>query len=98
MRAFGWILKALAFVLLLGFAVKNTAPATVRFYLGHEWQAPLVFILLVTFALGVALGVAASAGYVHRQRRLRRTETPAEAPAAEAARPITAVDSELGGV
>jgi len=41
----------------------------VRYYLGHEWQAPLVFVLLVTFALGVALGILASMGRVFRQRR-----------------------------
>ena len=69
MRYVGWILKALLFLLLLGFAVKNTAPVVVRYYLGHEWQAPLVFVLLVTFALGVALGILASMGRVFRQRR-----------------------------
>jgi lipopolysaccharide assembly protein A len=68
-RYVGWILKALLFLLLLGFAVKNTAPVVVRYYLGHEWQAPLVFVLLVTFALGVALGILASMGRVFRQRR-----------------------------
>lgn len=69
MRYVGWILKALLFLLLLGFAVKNTAPVVVRYYLGHEWQAPLVFVLLVTFALGVALGILASMSRVYRQRR-----------------------------
>ena len=69
MRYLGWILKGLVFLLLLGFAVKNTAPVVVRYYLGHEWQAPLVFVLLVTFALGVGFGVLASMGRVYRQRR-----------------------------
>ncbi len=69
MRYIGWILKALLFLLLLGFAVKNTDMVVVRYYLGKEWHAPLVFVLLVTFALGVALGILASASYVYRQRR-----------------------------
>jgi len=68
-RYLGWILKGLVFLLLLGFAVKNTAPVVVRYYLGHEWQAPLVFVLLVTFALGVGFGVLASMSRVYRQRR-----------------------------
>lgn len=68
MRYVGWILKALLFLLLLGFAVKNTAPVVVRYYLGHEWQAPLVFVLLVTFALGVAVGILASLSRVSRPR------------------------------
>ena len=69
MRIAGWLLRALVFLLLLGFAIKNTSPVVVRYYLGNEWQAPLVFVLLVTFAIGVAVGIAASAGYVFRQRR-----------------------------
>jgi uncharacterized integral membrane protein len=68
-RYVGWILKALLFLLLLGFAVKNTAPVVVRYYLGHEWQAPLVFVLLVTFALGVAVGILASLSRVSRPRK-----------------------------
>jgi len=68
-RIAGWLLRALVFLLLLGFAIKNTSPVVVRYYLGNEWQAPLVFVLLVTFAIGVAVGIAASAGYVFRQRR-----------------------------
>ena len=69
MRYVGWFLKVLLFLLLLGFAVKNTDLVVVRYYLGQEWRAPLVFVLLVTFALGVALGILASASYVFRQRR-----------------------------
>jgi uncharacterized integral membrane protein len=68
-RYLGWVLKAVLFLLLLGFAVKNTGPVVVRYYLGNEWQAPLVFVLLVTFALGVALGILASMSWVFRQRR-----------------------------
>ena len=44
------------------FAVRNTDPVTVRYYLGGEWQAPLIFVLLVAFCAGVALGLAAGAG------------------------------------
>jgi uncharacterized integral membrane protein len=49
MRYVGWVVKAVLFLLLLGFAVKNTDLTVVRYYLGIEWRAPLVFVLLVTF-------------------------------------------------
>ena len=57
------------FVILLGFAVKNSDPIVVRYFLGFEWQAPLVFILLVFFAAGVGIGAVASLGIVVRQKR-----------------------------
>ena len=64
-----WFLRVLLFLVLLGFAIKNTDPVAVRFYLGGEWEAPLVFVLLVAFAIGAAAGVAASLGVVFRKRR-----------------------------
>jgi lipopolysaccharide assembly protein A len=73
MRTFFLLIKATvgvtAFVLLLGFAVKNTDSVTVRYFLGLEWQAPLVFVLLVFFTLGIVLGVMASLGVIVSQRR-----------------------------
>ncbi len=62
-------LYAVLLLLFLGFAIKNTSPVVVRYYLGAAWQAPLVVIVLVTFALGAAAGALASVGYVMRQRR-----------------------------
>ncbi len=88
MRYAGWFLKAAAFLLLFGFALKNTAPATLRWYLGHEWQAPLVFLLLVAFALGAAAGFLAAWSQVQRLRQaLRALERRAEAPPQAAAAP-----------
>lgn len=57
------------FLLLLGFAAKNSDTVTLRYYLGYEWQAPLVLVMLMFFALGAALGIAACLGYLFRQRR-----------------------------
>jgi uncharacterized integral membrane protein len=57
------------FLLLLGFAVKNSDSVAVRYFLGLEWHAPLVLMLLVFFAAGTALGVAASLMIMVRQRR-----------------------------
>jgi putative membrane protein len=80
-----WLLRIVVFAILLGFALKNIDPVTVRFYLGAEWEAPLAFVLLIAFVLGSATGVLASLGLMFRKRReivdLRkqvRTLTPEE--------------------
>jgi len=69
MRYVMWILRLALFVLVLAFAVKNADLVTVRYYPGGEWQAPLVFVLLVAFCLGVAAGLGAALAQVFRQRR-----------------------------
>jgi uncharacterized integral membrane protein len=57
------------FFLLLGFALKNMDGVTVRYYLGLEWQAPLAFVLLVMFAIGILAGIATNLAVIARQRR-----------------------------
>ena len=69
MRYLLTLLKFALFVLVLTFAVRNTDPVTVRYYFGGEWQAPLVFVLLVAFCAGVAAGLFAGLARVFRQRR-----------------------------
>ena len=69
MRFFLWTLKVALFLLVLSFAVKNTDLVTVRYYLGYQWQAPLVLVLLAFFCLGVVIGIVASLAHMLRQRR-----------------------------
>jgi putative membrane protein len=69
MRILGWIIKFIVFVLLVGFAVKNTDPVLVRLYLGYEWQSPLVFVILVFFAAGAGFGLLSSLPLAFRHRR-----------------------------
>ena len=69
MRYLSWTLRLVLFLLLLGFAIKNSDLVTLRYYLGYEWQAPLVLIILLFFLVGVVLGVAANLGFVFKQRR-----------------------------
>ncbi len=102
MRVVGWVVKIVIFVLLVGFAVKNTDPITVRFYLGYEWHSPLVFVLLVFFAAGAAFGALSSLPYAFRHRReirdlrhelTRRPDAAAgETPASERAAGQTTAD------
>ena len=69
MRYLIWLLRITLFLVLLGFAVKNSDPVTVNYYFGAQWRAPLVFVMLVCILAGVALGVLAVLGQVFRQRR-----------------------------
>jgi lipopolysaccharide assembly protein A len=69
MRYLIWLLRITLFLILLGFAVKNSGTVTVHYYFGAEWHAPLVFVMLVCIVAGVALGVLGVIGQVFRQRR-----------------------------
>ncbi len=69
MRYVLWLLRIALFLLLLGFAVKNSDPVTVYYYFGAEWRAPLVFVLLICLSAGAALGILAALGQLFRQRR-----------------------------
>ncbi|HYA21117.1 MAG TPA: LapA family protein [Burkholderiales bacterium] len=72
MRYLSWLFKIILFVLLLGFAIKNTETTVIHYFLGYEWQAPLVLILLIFFCAGAAIGIMASFGYIFRQKRKMR--------------------------
>ena len=94
MRYLVWSLKIALFALVLTFAIKNTDAVAVRYFLGSEWRAPLIFVLLVAFCAGAALGVLSTLGQIFRQRReitnLKRElsirgGTPVAAPPAEVA-------------
>jgi len=69
MRYLAWALKIFLFILLLGFAVKNSDSVTLHYYLGYEWQAPLVLVILLFFTIGTAIGVVASLSFMFKQRR-----------------------------
>ena len=69
MRYLNWLLRAILFVMLLGFAVKNDQPVVLRYFFGYEWQASLVVALLLFFAVGVGVGMLALLGNIFRQRR-----------------------------
>ena len=68
-KVLAWLLRALLFIALLLFALKNADPVTLRFYLDQSWQAPLILVLLAFFALGAALGVLACMTKLFAQRR-----------------------------
>ncbi|MSQ52963.1 MAG: LapA family protein [Betaproteobacteria bacterium] len=85
LRYFFWLLLSLLFVLLLVFAIRNTAPVRLRFFFDQSWDVPLILLLLVFFVIGACLGVLASLERIIRQRRellvLKRTlQAPKDSP------------------
>ena len=69
MRYLNWVFRAVLFIVLLGFAVRNDQPVTLRYFFGYEWQSSLVIVLLIFFAAGAAVGVLAMLTNVLQQRR-----------------------------
>lgn len=59
----------LLFLAVLGLTLKNTQPVTLHYYLGFQWDAPLVLLLLITFCLGAVAGIIACLSLVIGQRR-----------------------------
>jgi uncharacterized integral membrane protein len=85
MKYLTWLLKAAIFFTLFAFALNNQQDATVHFFFGTRWTAPLVLVVLAAFAAGLVIGAL---GMVPRwwKRRVaaRRARQAADASAAEA--------------
>ncbi|MCA1979685.1 MAG: LapA family protein [Thiobacillus sp.] len=77
-RYLGLAAKILVFLLVLGFALKNSHPAVFYSYLGYVWQAPLIVMLGLAFALGVLAGVLALLPTLFRLRREAARKQPPE--------------------
>lgn len=82
MKYFLWLLKAAIFFTLFAFALNNQQDATVHFFFGTQWRAPLVLVVLTAFSAGVVLGVL---GMVPRWWQHRSTARKAQAAAQTAA-------------
>jgi len=69
MTVLTWIIRLWVLLLLTAFAIKNADIVTLKTFLGYEWQAPLVLILLAFFAGGVLIGFLGRQGKVFRLKR-----------------------------
>ncbi|NOU00530.1 MAG: LapA family protein [Gallionella sp.] len=69
MRYLNWLLRAVLFLALLGLALKNDQPVTLRYFLSFEWHTSLAIVLLIFFAAGVVIGIVAMFANVLQQRR-----------------------------
>lgn len=75
MRVLSWLFRLLLFFALLGFAVKNDQPITLRYFFGYEWQSSLVVQLLLFFSVGTMVGVLAMlVNVLHQRREIARLE------------------------
>jgi len=99
MRYLSWVFGITLFLLALGFAIKNSEIVTLHYYLGYQWQAPLVVIVLSVFCIGAGAGIAASLGFIFKQRReiaklrreLHNPLQPLRTPVAEPGANISAI-------
>jgi uncharacterized integral membrane protein len=69
MQTVRWIIAATVFIVLLFVALQNADTVTLRFFNLVSLQAPLVFVVLITFATGVAAGLLAGALRASRLKR-----------------------------
>ncbi len=91
MQLLRWIVGSTLFLALLFLSLQNSDLVTLKFYHWWSWQAPLIFIVLMAFALGAAAGLLAgavrSARLSRQLNRLRREQRSRDgAPAADWAR------------
>ena len=86
MRFFVWLFRAFIFFALFAFALNNQHDASVRWFFGQEWRAPMVFIVLTAFGLGCAFGVFAMVPSWWKHWRVARRVQPGE-PAVQPALP-----------
>jgi lipopolysaccharide assembly protein A len=72
MRLLIWLLRAFVFFALFAFSLNNRQTATVNWFFGVQWQAPLVIVVLAAFAVGAVFGVIAMVPSWWRHRRVAR--------------------------
>ena len=52
MQALRWVVGSAVFLALLFLSLQNSELVTLKFYHWWSWQAPLIFIVLIAFAIG----------------------------------------------
>jgi len=70
MRYLVWALRLIVFVVVLMFALKNTAPVAVAFFGDYAIPSvPLIVVMLTTFVLGALFGLLLTVPASIRRRR-----------------------------
>jgi len=89
MRYLVWLTRLLVFVVVLMFALKNTQTVAVHFLADATLaDVPLVVVLLVTFIVGMLLGLLLTVPTALRRRR----------EAARLKREVARLQAEVGGI
>jgi len=84
MRFLSWLFRAAIFFVLFAFALNNQHEAQIKWFLGFEFRAPMVLMVLVVFAAGALFGVLAMTPNWWRQRRRARARIEPQVPVASA--------------
>jgi lipopolysaccharide assembly protein A len=78
MQVLRWVVGSVLFLALLFLSLQNSELVTLKFYHWWSWQAPLIFVVLIAFAIGAAAGLLAgavrSARLSRQLSRLRREQ------------------------
>jgi uncharacterized integral membrane protein len=83
-----WLLKAVIFFVLFAFALNNQAPVDLHFFFGTQWRAPMVLVVLATFALGMFAGIAVMLPlWLSARRQVKATQPLASHPSSEESPP-----------
>ena len=91
-----WLLKAAIFFTLFAFALNNQHDATVYFFFGTYWRAPLVLVVLAAFAGGMIVGALGMLPGWWKHRTAAATQRPTDEDAAPvASAPATSNDRKL---
>ena len=56
-RVLRWLLKDAVFFTLFAFALNNQQDAVIQFFFGQQARLPMALIVLISFAIGLAVGV-----------------------------------------
>ncbi|MBC7954330.1 MAG: DUF1049 domain-containing protein [Cytophagales bacterium] len=80
MKVLIWLVRAALFFTLLAFALNNQHEASIKWFFGQEWRAPMVFIVLAAFTFGCVFGVLAMvpSWWQHRRAARKQQITAAE--------------------
>ena len=95
MRLLVWLFRGFVFFTLFAFALNNQQSATVRWFFGIEWHAPMVIVVLAACAAGCATGVLAMVPSWWTQRRVAKRHAPPPVPA-PVAPPTSVLPSDFG--
>lgn len=90
MRIVVWLLRGFIFFTLFAFALNNQQTTTVHWFFGVQWSAPMVIVVLVSFAAGCAIGVIAMVpGWWKHRRAAKRAAVSPATPVMAAGGPST---------
>ena len=90
MRTLVWLFRAAVFFVLFAFALNNREEASIHWFFGQIWRAPMVLIVLAAFGLGCAFGIFAMVPSWWRHRRMARNRMRRAEDRVTAAAPLAA--------